>query len=146
MSKPTRGASVDSGGLGVVGRLRSVWSFMFQDARGELAGCTDSDWAGCRKTARSASGGAILRRRHALKTWSATQKNVTLSSGEAELVAMVKMSCEMFGMTLLASEWGLAMKGHYNCQLECSVGDCEEKRKRKDETCQDWDFLDSREK
>ena len=24
------------------------------------------------------------------------------------------------------------------CRLECSVGDCDEKRKRKDETCQDW--------
>ena len=54
----------------------------------------------------------MLRARHTLKTWSATQKNVTLSSGEAELAAMVKMSCEKIGMTQLACKWGLAMKGN----------------------------------
>ena len=43
-----------------LGRPRSVWSFEFQDA----------DWAGCRKTARSTSGGAFSRGRHTLKTWS----------------------------------------------------------------------------
>ena len=89
---------------------RSVWSFDFQDARGGPASNTDSDWAGCRKTVRNT--GAILRRRHTLKTWSATQKNVTLSSGEAELVAMVKMRCEMIDMTQLAFAWRLAMKGN----------------------------------
>ena len=52
---------------------------------------------------RSTSGGAILRRRHTLKTWSATQKNETLSSGEAELGAMVKMSWGTIGVTQLAT-------------------------------------------
>ena len=36
------------------------------------------------------------------------RKNVTLSSGEAENVAFVQMSCEMVSMTQLASELGLA--------------------------------------
>ena len=84
--------------------------------------------------------------RHTLKTWSATQKKVTLSSGEDQLVAMVKMSCEMIGMTQLASEWGLAMKGNVFAGSSVALGIAEEKRKRKDETCQDWDPLDSREK
>ena len=128
--------SVDCGGVSAAssGALRSVWCFEFQDARGEPTGFTDSDWAGCRKTARSTSGGAILRRRHTLKTWSATQKNVTLSSGEAELVAMVKISCEMIGMTQLASEWGTGHERKYICPLECSVVNCEEKREREYET------------
>ena len=147
MSNPTRGDFRRLRRLGryLVRRARSVWSFEFQDVRGELAGHTDSDWGVCRKTARGTSGVAILWRRHTLKSWSATQKNVTLSSGEAKLVAKVKLSCEMMGMTQLASEWGLAMKG-YICRPECSVGDCEEKRKRKDETRQDWGPLDSGEK
>ena len=103
--------SVDCRGLGATssGATQNVWSFEFRDAPGELAGYTDSDLAGCRKTVRSTSGGAVLRGRHTFKTWSATQKNVNLSSGEAELVAMVKMSCEMIGMTQFASEWGLGM-------------------------------------
>ena len=35
---------------------------------------------------------------HWLKSWSATQKIIALSSGEAELVAIVKMSTELIGM------------------------------------------------
>ena len=60
--------------------------------------------------------------RHTLKTWSATQKKVTLSSGEDQLVAMVKMSCEMIGMTQLASEWGLAMKGNVFAGSSVALG------------------------
>ena len=36
-------------------------------------------------------------------------------------------------------------EGKYICRLD-SVGDCKEKRKREDETCQDWDPLDPIEK
>ena len=66
--------------------------------------------------------GSILRERRTLKTLSATQKNVTLSSGEAELVAMVKMSCEMIGMTQLAFEWGLAIKGNIFADTSEALG------------------------
>ena len=68
----------------LVGRARSVWSFEFEDARGELTGFTDLDWAGCRKTATSTSGEAILRRRHTLRTWSARRSRVS-GSGQDEL-------------------------------------------------------------
>ena len=44
---------------------------------------------------------------HCLKTWSSTQKSITLSSGEAELVAAVKASCETIGFVQMAMEWGL---------------------------------------
>ena len=48
---------------------------------------------------------------HCVKTWSSTQKNVTLSSGEAELVAAVKMSTEVIGMIQMAEDWGVKMEG-----------------------------------
>ena len=48
--------------------------------------------------------------------------NVTLGSGEAELVAMVKTSCEMIGMTKLASEWGLAVKGNIFADSGATLG------------------------
>ena len=60
-------------------------------------GNSDVDWAGCRST----SGGAVMAGRHYIKSWSATQKSVTLSSGEAELVAAVKMSSEIIGIAQL---------------------------------------------
>ena len=46
---------------------------------------------------------------HCMKTWSSTQQSITLSSGEAELVAAVKMSCELIGMCQLASDWGIEL-------------------------------------
>ena len=44
---------------------------------------------------------------HCLKTWSSTQKTIALSSGEAELIALVKMSTEIVGIMNLLQEWGI---------------------------------------
>ena len=44
---------------------------------------------------------------HCLKTWSSTQKTIALSSGEAELIALVKMSTEVLGIMNLLQEWGI---------------------------------------
>ena len=49
----------------------------------------------------------MTRGRHLLKSWSSTQKSVTLSSGEAELVAAVRGASEGIGMTRLGDDWGL---------------------------------------
>ena len=48
-----------------------------------------------------------MRGTHCLRTWSVTQKFVTLSSGEAELMALVKAASEAIGMAQLAVGWGL---------------------------------------
>ena len=52
-----------------------------------------------------------MRGTHYIKSWSSTQKNVTLSSGEAELVAAVKASCELIGVLQMANEWGYEVEG-----------------------------------
>ena len=59
---------------------------------------------------------------HCLKTWSSTQKNITLSSGEAELVAVVKMSCELIGLTQLAYEWGIELIGNVYVDSSAALG------------------------
>ena len=43
---------------------------------------------------------------HCIKTWSSTQKSITLSSAEAELVACVKMCAELLGLVQLMADWG----------------------------------------
>ena len=43
---------------------------------------------------------------YVIKTWSRTQKTVALSSGEAELTAMVKATCEGLGVSALLEDWG----------------------------------------
>ena len=56
---------------------------------------SDSDWAGCRRTRRSTSGGVILHGRHLVHHWSRTQAGVALSSAEAELNSMLKCGQEL---------------------------------------------------
>ena len=49
---------------------------------------SDSDWAGCRVTRRSSSGGVLLYRGCLVAAWSRRQGSVCLSSAEAELGAL----------------------------------------------------------
>ena len=42
---------------------------------------------------------------HLIKSWSRTQDSVTLSSAEAELVALGKLAMEMLGIRSMAHEW-----------------------------------------
>ena len=85
------------------GRPRVVSLFKYQ-VRGRVAdGYSDSDWAECRRTARSTSGVVVILGSHQLKSRSATQKNVTLSSAEAELVTAAKVCGECIGIAQLAT-------------------------------------------
>ena len=55
---------------------------------------SDSDWAGCRDTRRSTSGGMIYFEGAVLSFWSRTQTTIALSSCEAELYAINMASIE----------------------------------------------------
>ena len=73
----------------LVGACRVVYEYPWQQ-RPVLKAYTDSDFAGCVATRRSTSAGAVLLGGHLLKHWASTQKKITLSSGEAELGAVVR--------------------------------------------------------
>ena len=88
---------------------RVVNWFEYQNESENIAPCTDSDWAGCR---RSTSGGCIHREPHMLKFWSKTQAVVALSSAEAELGAAEKASEEVLGMMSLWKDVGETTRGH----------------------------------
>ena len=108
MANPTRGDKKKLKRLAryLIGRPRLVSKFRYQEEPWEVDGFSDSDWAGCKRTAKSTSGGVIMCGAHCIKSWSATQNNITLSSGEAELVACVKMSAELLGIVQLMADWG----------------------------------------
>ena len=53
---------------------RVVTEHKFQGDVREMEVFSDSNWAGCRRTARSTSGGVMMRGTHYLKSWSSTQK------------------------------------------------------------------------
>ena len=87
------------------GRPRMVWKYDWQVAE-HLTVYTDLDWAGCKRTARSTSCVFVMRGKHHIKSWSSTQKKVTLSSAEAELAALVKASVEAIGITQMVEGLG----------------------------------------
>ena len=58
------------------------------------------------KIAKATSGGAIMTGSRCIKTRSSTQKSITLSSAEAELVACVKMCTELLGLVQRMADWG----------------------------------------
>ena len=105
----------------LVGRPRLVSEYEFQMRCDHLDGFSDSNWAGCRKTGKSTSGGVMMIGGHVVKTWSSTQKSITLSSAEAELVAAVKMSAELIGVTQLAADWGLNMQGKVHVDSTAAI-------------------------
>jgi len=86
-------------------RRRLVYAYPFQRADG-IQVYTDTDWAGCPKTRRSTSGGAVMLGSHCLKTWSSTQPTVSLSSGEAEFYGLVKASGIGLGFKALLEDFG----------------------------------------
>ena len=108
MSKPCRGDVRRLKRLGryLVGRSRAIVRFPFQKDPGCITVLADANHAGCLKTTRSTSGGAVLYGQCLLKSWSSTQAVVSLSSGESEYYALVKGASEGLGIRSALSEWG----------------------------------------
>ena len=75
---------------------------------GQLKVVTDADWSGDKRSRKSTSGGAAMRGKHCLRTWSTTQGAIALSAAEAELCAMVDGVLRMKGMKSMLVELGLA--------------------------------------
>ena len=88
-------------------RPRAVWLFSWQAAQQVVDAYGDSNWAGCRKTRKSTSGGAIMLGSHCIKTWSKTQALIAKSSAEAELYGAVRAACEVLGFQTLMEDMGV---------------------------------------
>lgn len=76
----------------------------YQNTVGNLRAMVDSDWAGDEKTRKSTSGGLVLHGGHVISHWCKAQATVALSSGEAELNALVKGMAEAIGVFELLGE------------------------------------------
>ena len=113
MAKPPKGDWDKLIRLGryLKGAPRCVQVYEWQEEGAALVGYSDSDWAGCRTTAKSTSGGLIQMGTRLLKTWSRTHDSVTLSSAETELVALSKLALEVLGVRSMALEWKVIKVG-----------------------------------
>ena len=89
------------------GRPRVVWEFPNQEAQDTIDIYVDANWAGCRRTRKSTSGGCAMLGQHCLKAWSKTQSIIAKSSGESELFGVIKGSAEGLGLITLAKDFGV---------------------------------------
>ena len=67
----------------------------------------DTDFAGCKSTRRSTSGGVIMYGSHCIKHWSSTPTTISLSSAEAELHGIAKGASQSLGMRSIGRDLGV---------------------------------------
>ena len=88
----------------LLGAPRAVQYFQWQQSPRAVFVSVDSDWAGDRHDRKSTSGGAMYLGNHLVKSWATTQKHVALSSGEAEIYALVKGAAQAKLIVILVFE------------------------------------------
>ena len=67
----------------------------------------DSDWAGCRKTRKSTSGGVLMLGTTAVRGWSTNQAVIAMSSGEVEHYVALKGASNALGYQSMLKDIGL---------------------------------------
>jgi hypothetical protein len=107
----------------LAGAGRVVYEYPWQ-SRPVLRVFTDSDFAGCVASRLSTSGGAVMLGTHLLKHWASTQKRITLSSGEAELGAVVRGFSEALGLQSVARDLGVELQPEVHADSSAAIGIC----------------------
>lgn len=74
----------------LIGLPRLIYRYEWQKRPTHLDIYTDSDFAGCKTSRRSTSGGVIMHGSDCLKHWASTQSTLSLSTAESELHGICK--------------------------------------------------------
>ena len=82
----------------------------------------DSDFAGCLETRKSSAGGCARWGGAVIKCWSRTLPTIALSSGEAELGALVKGAAEADGLVAILGDFGLQANIVLESDASAAVG------------------------
>ena len=124
MARPRQGdwAALKRVGRYLKGAPRLIQLFKWQEMPRSVGVFADSDWAGCRSTCRSTSGGVARFGAHVLKTWSSTQATVALSSAEAELYALTKGAAQALGFITLLADLGVEAKATVHTDASAAIG------------------------
>ena len=124
MANPREGdwAALKRIGRYLKGAPRLIQSFRWQTLPKSVDVLTDSDWAGCRATCRSTSGGVARLGSHALKSWSSTQLTIALSSAEAELYALTKGAAQALGFITLLADLGVEVSATVHTDASAAIG------------------------
>ena len=106
----------------LIGKSRSVIKFGYQSNPGTIDIWTDTDFAGCKRTRKSTSGGIAGIGDHFVKAWCSTQAIVSLSSGEAEYYGIVKGASIGLGLRSMLQDFGIDMKVRINTDASAAKG------------------------
>ena len=102
------------------GKPRLAQRFQYQNSFGKLVGWSDTDHAGCVRTRKSTTGGAIMAGKNTLLTYCRGQAVIALASGEAEYYGLVSMASELLGMSSACLDFG--MKVGIEVNLDATTG------------------------
>ena len=91
-------------------RPRLVQEFPYQKDIQWIEGWCDSDHAGCIRTRKSTSGGAVMIGKCSARHYAKGQGVIALSSGEAEYYGLVSVVAALLGSSSLAADWGIRLK------------------------------------
>ena len=124
MSKPSIGGLEKMTRIGkfLAGRPRVIWEFPNQEPQEVIDVYVDANWAGCRRTRKSTSGGCAMLGKHCIKAWSKTQSIIAKSSGESELYGVIKGSSEALGLLTLAGDLGMELKTRVHVDATAAKG------------------------
>jgi hypothetical protein len=86
---------------------RMVVGYRFWKLPEKVVVSPDTDFAGCKRTRGSTSGGVVMFGSHCIKMHSQTQETIALSSGESELYGIVKAAAMGLGVKGLMEDLGL---------------------------------------
>jgi len=85
-----------------------------------IEGFCDTDWAGCKQTRKSTSGGMLVIGKSIVKSWAKTQTVIATSSGEAEYYGLAKATAEALGLKSLCKDLGISVS-HINMWVDSSA-------------------------
>ena len=101
---------------------RLVYHYAWQDMPTEPAVYVDTDFAGCRETRRSTSGGVAMLGGCCIKHWSKTQSTISLSSGDAEIRGIAYGAEQTLGIQSLLKDVGWNIAIHLHSAATAAIG------------------------
>ena len=106
----------------LLGTPRLTWFYPWQGLPEVVDVFVDTDFAGCRATRRSTSGGVAMLGKHCIRRWSTTQSTISLSSGEAELGGLAKGSANGLGLCTVAKDLGFNLSPCIHSDATAAIG------------------------
>jgi hypothetical protein len=125
LSKPTRKALQMLRIIGryFKGRPRLVWRYDWQAEQDIIDVHPDANWAGCKRSRKSSSGGTIAIGAHLIKSYAKTQALIAKSSGESELYGVIRASTEALGVSTSLEDFGcIGVKASVGMDANAAIG------------------------